>query len=98
MVSMKPRRLLAALLILPLTVAAEETLVMKQGLNIYGTGEMPKGLAIVPWQGQLPDVDVDTMRLTVADELFLPLDRSVLRRQLGYHKKLFPPATEPQPR
>lgn len=73
---------------------AEQVLKIKEGMTIIGSSELPKGLSIVPWQVQSPDVAVEMLHFTVADEIFQPLDRDVFRRQLGYYRQLFPVAVE----
>ncbi len=75
------------------SVSAEQVLEIKQGMTVYGSSELPKGLAIVPWKTQLPDVAIKAIQPTVADEIFQPIDRVVFRRQLGYYRQLFPLAT-----
>ena len=75
---------------------ADQVLVMKKSINIFGSSELPKGLVIVPWKEQSPDVAFDKLKFTVSDDVFQPLDRDVFRRQLNYYKELFPvaPATK----
>lgn len=72
--------------------SAEQLLEIKEGMTIIGSSEDPKGLTIVPWQLQSPDVALETLRFTVADEIFHPLERDVFRRQIGYYRQLFPVA------
>lgn len=70
--------------------SAEQQLEIKKGVSVFGSSELPKGLTIVPWQAQAPDVTVEKLRFTVVDEIFQPIDRDVLRRQLGYYREIFP--------
>jgi len=74
------------------TLARAEQVVELKGMTIIGSSEAPKGLSIVPWQTQSPDIAVEKLHFTVADEIFQPLDRDVFRRQLSYYKQLFPVA------
>lgn len=69
--------------------SAEQLLEIKKGVNIFGSSELPKSLTIVPWQPQPPDVAIEKLYFTVADEIFQPLDRAVFKRQLGYYRVLF---------
>jgi hypothetical protein len=78
------------------TASAEQVMKIKEGMTIIGSSELPKGLSIVPWKVQSPDVAVEQLHFTVADEIFQPLDRDVFRRQLGYYKQLFPATDKPQ--
>ncbi|MFV2055174.1 MAG: hypothetical protein ACC707_01860 [Thiohalomonadales bacterium] len=55
-------------------------------LEIQGANELPKVLYIVPWQRSEVDdspVAVDSM----IDEIMVPVDRNVLRRQINYYEK-----------
>lgn len=77
------------LLAASMATAAEDVLDIKKGMNIYGSSELPKGLTIVPWKLQPPDEAVEALRPAVLDEIFQPLEREVLRRQLRYYHQLF---------
>lgn len=76
--------------------SAEQQLEIKKGVSVFGSSELPKGLTIVPWQTQAPDVSVEKLRFTVVDEIFQPIDRDVLRRQLRYYREIFPAPLEPR--
>ena len=55
-------------------------------LEIQGANELPKVLYIVPWRRAEVDdspVSVDSM----VDEVMVPVDREVLRRQVDYFKQ-----------
>ena len=71
------------------TTTAEEVMEIKKGMSIFGSSELPKGLTIIPWQTESPDAAVETLQFTVVDEIFRPLEREVLRRQLGYYQRVF---------
>lgn len=85
----------AALLMITLificgAATAEEAVKAMKGMTVFGSSELPKGLAIVPWQVQLPDVAIDKLRFSVADEIFQPIERNVFLRQISYYNELFP--------
>ncbi len=71
------------------TAPAEEVMEIKKGISIFGSSELPKGLTIIPWQTESPDAVVERLQFTVVDEIFRPVEREVLRRQLGYYQQLF---------
>ena len=71
------------------TAPAEEVMEIKKGISIFGSSELPKGLTIIPWQTESPDAVVERLQFTVVDEIFRPVEREVLRRQLGYYQRLF---------
>ncbi len=71
------------------TAPAEEVMEIKKGISIFGSSELPKGLTIIPWQTEPPDAVVESLQFTVVDEIFRPVEREVLRRQLGYYQRLF---------
>jgi hypothetical protein len=71
------------------------------GLTIVGDKESPVGLFITPWKNAYAGNTLDRPALLL-DEVPLPLDPDVFRRQVSYHeliaayKKSVLPATAPQ--
>lgn len=82
--------LLLLLVTLGNSVHAEQKLEIKEGMSVFGSSELPKGLTIVPWRAQSPDMTLDKMKHSVLEDIFQPLDRKVFLRELGYYKELFP--------
>ncbi len=63
--------------------------VESKGMTVYGNQETPKGLVLVPWQMQKPDVKIDTFAFSVANDVFRPLDRKSFLRQVDYYQQIF---------
>jgi hypothetical protein len=55
---------------------------------IIGNRELPKVLVIVPWKKPLPGELLGRPVQSVLDETLAPIDRDVLRRQVGYYSQL----------
>lgn len=71
-------------------VNAEQSLEIKKGMSIFGSSELPTGLTIIPWRIQPADSAVGALQFTVVDEIFQPIERDVLQRQIDYYQQLSP--------
>ncbi len=86
---MKRLPILLGLLLLPVAGIAQERLEM-EGTAIIGNKELPKILYIVPWKSaetiamDAPEYD------SVLDRALKPIDRDSFRRQVNYHRQLYP--------
>ncbi len=56
--------------------------------RILGQRELPKVLTIVPWKKPLAAPGTPRPPISVLDEALTPVDRDVLKRELGYHAQL----------
>jgi hypothetical protein len=56
--------------------------------RILGQRELPKVLTIVPWKKPQAGAAATRPLASVLDEALTPVDRDVLRRELGYHAQL----------
>jgi hypothetical protein len=80
---------LAALLMMPICVIAQQRLEM-EGTAIIGNKELPRVLYIVPWKSAEP-VELTTPPFrSVLDEPFGTIERSSFKRELKYYQSLYP--------
>lgn len=87
------RMVLGVLLILPLSVWAEEKkedvrkddVKVVTGMSIMGNNEAPKSLYIVPWKSS--EIGVETkLSSSLLDEAMVPVDKPVFMRELDFYK------------
>ena len=70
-------------------VAQEDRLEM-EGTLIIGNKELPKVLYILPWK-RAERIDIPTPPISsILDQPLIPIERKTFRRQVNYHKTLFP--------
>ena len=80
---------LAALLLMSLSVAAQQRLEM-EGTAIIGNKELPRVLYIVPWKSAQP-VELTTPPFrSVLDEPFTTVERSSFKRELNFYQSQYP--------
>ena len=72
-------------------VQAQERLEM-EGTSVIGNKELPKVLYIVPWKSPEPLALTAPEINSVMDEVATPVNRSGFRRQIQFHKGMYPPA------
>jgi hypothetical protein len=80
--------------------AATEALPDKANLDrtqIIGNRELPKVTIIVPWKKPLPGALQGKPVASVLDEALSPLDRDVLRRQIGFEAQRRATLNPPSP-
>ena len=86
----------------PVATANEPESNVRIGLTIVGDKESPIGLFITPWKNAYADKRLDRPALLL-DEVPLPLDPDVFRRQISYYeviaayRKSVQPAEPPPP-
>ena len=82
------RRLLAAILMLPILLPGHPALAEEQmemdGMAVIGNSELPKALFIVPWKDPEAALAPDRPINTLLDEALQPVDPEVFRRKLRY--------------
>ncbi len=66
-----------------------DVVIESKGMTVFGNQEGPKGLTLVPWKVQRPDVAIDEFVFSVSDDVFQPLDRKAFLRQIEYYKQVF---------
>ena len=71
------------------TLAQGDVVIESKGMTVFGNQEGPKGLTLVPWKEQLPDVTIDEFVFSIPDDVFQPLDRKAFVRQIDYYKQIF---------
>ncbi len=68
-----------------LPAAADESLEL-EGATITGNRELPKALHIVPWKTAVPGELAGRPMQSLVDEIMVPVDRDVMRRELEYYE------------
>jgi len=61
-----------------------------KGTSVLGNRELPRSLYIVPWKTMPSDELKGRPTNSILDEVFQPLDRDVLLRQLRYQEESSP--------
>jgi hypothetical protein len=56
--------------------------------EVTGNRELPKVMVIVPWKHTDPGEVAGRPAHSLMDEVLKPIDRDVLRREMGYYDKL----------
>ncbi|MBA1445820.1 MAG: hypothetical protein M3H12_09200 [Chromatiales bacterium] len=75
--------LLLAALLNPWAAQAEQRLEL-DGTAVIGSRESPQVLYLVPWRKSGPGDPLGMPPLKTGDDLLVPLERAVFRRQLDY--------------
>ncbi len=75
--------LLLAALLNPWTAQAEQRMEL-DGTAVIGSRESPQVLYLVPWRKSGPGDPLGMPPLENGDDLLVPLERAVFRRQLDY--------------
>lgn len=64
------------------------------GTRILGNRELPKVLYVVPWKTSRADETAGSPVSSVLDEVLVPVDREVFRRELEYYRRAAPTAAD----